>query len=196
MRAQLLVKSLLVACISLGPGILPAQTDPPASQCAMCHGVDGNSPSASAPSIAGITPYYFKYTMDAYKNGGRNSDIMKMFAGQLSAADIEQLALFYSGQKPLARQQAMDSNKAAQGQGLHQRYCEKCHSNNGGVSIDGYGVLAGQWTDYLRLTLQEYLAGKRRTNAMMLTKLRKMQRLEGEGALERLIQFYAGAQPD
>ena len=36
---------------------------------------------------------------DLYKKGGRKNAIMAGFAGQLTAADIEQLAAYYSKQR-------------------------------------------------------------------------------------------------
>ena len=162
------------------------------AQCGMCHGADGNSSSAAAPTIAGITEYYFKYTMDAYKNDARKSDIMKMYAAQLTDKDLQELAVFYAKQKPQAAAQEAKAELAKAGKRLHQTYCEKCHSNDGGVSVDGYGVLAGQWSDYLRLTLKEYESGSRRCNSMMLTKIKKMRKAEGDQAIEQLINYYAG----
>lgn len=177
--------------IMLPHAIADEKTDALVAQCTMCHGADGNSPSFAAPTIAGITEYYFKYSMDAYKNDGRKSDMMKVFADTLSPEDLDILAKYYAKQKPKAGEQKFDANLASKGKDLHYRYCEKCHANNGGVSIDGYGILAGQWMPFLQLTLEEYEAGKRRTNEMMLIKLKKMRAQEGEKSIEQLLHFYA-----
>lgn len=168
-----------------------AKMDGLIAQCSMCHGTDGNSPADTAPSIAGITEYYFKYTMDAYKNNGRDSAVMKMFVDNLVADDINLLAKYFAAQKPKSSVQEFNAELAQQGRLLHNKYCERCHSNNGSTSSDGYGILAGQWLPYLRLTLTEYTQGKRRVNDMMLIKLKKVRAEAGEKALEQLIHFYA-----
>lgn len=187
--SKILLIGITVSWLPLS--VADEKTDALVAQCTMCHGQDGNSPSFAAPTIAGMTEYYFKYTMDAYKNDGRKSDMMKVFADTLSPEDLDILAKYYAKQKPKASEQEFDAKLAKQGKILHDKYCEKCHTNNGGVSTDGYGILAGQWMPFLQLTLEEYAAGKRRTNKMMLTKMKKMQAKEGKQSIEQLLHFYA-----
>jgi len=165
------------------------------SQCRMCHGEDGNSPTSNIPSIAGITKDYFRHVMDAYKNNGRPSEIMKRFVHNLDNASIEQLADFFAKQtfKPTA--QAFDKTLAQKGQRLHQQYCEKCHENGGRISENNFGILAGQWTDYLRMAIQAYLDKTRSVNPMMLTKLKKMQEETGKDGIEHLLNYYASLTP-
>lgn len=163
-------------------------------KCAMCHGADGNSPNSGIPSIAGITPEYFKHTMDAYKNNGRQSDLMKNFVHTLTKDDIDKLAGFYSQQTFNPRQQQFDPAMAEKGKQLHNKYCEKCHENAGRISENNYGILAGQWMPYLRQAIQDYLDKKRRVNPMMITKLEKLQQAAGKEGIEQLLNYYASQQ--
>lgn len=162
-------------------------------QCAMCHGQDGNSKSSTIPSFAGSSEKYFKYTMDAYKNGGRKSEMMKRFVAGLTAEDIDKLAAYYVQQPFKAAAQEFDPKLAQQGQAIHNQYCAKCHDNNGKVDPHNYGILSGQWIPYLKLAIKEYLEGTRRVNPMMVIKLKRVLNEVGEQGVEQLIHFYASA---
>ena len=156
-------------------------------QCAMCHGQDGNSKTSAFPSFGGISQKYFKYTMDAYKNGGRKSDMMKRFVENLTAQDIDLLAEYFSQQSFKPADQQFDPQLAQKGQELHNKYCAKCHDNDGRVDPNNYGILAGQ-------VIKEYLGGTRRVNPMMVKKLKRVQNEVGSEGFEQLVNFYASVQ--
>lgn len=163
-------------------------------QCGMCHGADGNSMAPVNPSIAGMTKEYFKHTLDAYKNSGRQSDMMKMFAHTLSNEQIDGLAEFYEKKTFKPREQKYDTNKATKGKVLHDKYCEKCHENAGRITDNNYGFLAGQWTPYLKKVIQDYLDKKRNAPPMMITKIKKMEEIHGKESIDLLMHYYASLQ--
>lgn len=66
--------------------------------CASCHGVDGNSPAPNFPKIGGQYRSYLEKALKDYKSGSRNDPIMAGMTANLSAADIENLAFYYSSQ--------------------------------------------------------------------------------------------------
>lgn len=181
----------ILLTLSLIPIAFAEDTEKLVKQCAMCHGKDGNSKSQTIPSFGGISKRYFKHTMDAYKNGGRKSDMMKRFVDNLTAEDIDKLAGHYETQTFKSAEQEFDAGLAEKGRVLHEKYCIKCHDNNGRVDKYNYGILAGQWMPYLKLTIKEYLEGTRRVNPMMVTKLKRVQEEAGEQGFEQLIHFYA-----
>ena len=160
-------------------------------KCGMCHGSDGNSPTSSIPSIAGITREYFIHTMDAYKNNGRQSDMMKTFVHSLTKEDINKLAEYYGKQTFKPREQEFDPAMAEKGKQLHHKYCEKCHENAGRITQNNYGILAGQWVPYMRQAIQDYLDKKRRVNPMMITKLEKLKQAAGKDGIEQVLHYYA-----
>lgn len=159
--------------------------------CGICHGVDGNSPNPTIPSVAGITAEYFKHTMDAYKNDGRKSVLMKGFVHSLSDAELDMIANYYAQQTYVAREQTYDPALAAAGEKLHYKYCEKCHENGGRITDNNYGVLAGQWIPYLKKALQDYLDENRRVNPMMITKLKSLKNDAGEEGIDQIVHYYA-----
>jgi len=70
--------------------------------CAACHGADGNSGTALFPKLAGQHKDYLYHSLKAYKSGKRKNPIMAGQVQNLSLADMEDLAAYYSKQKGLA----------------------------------------------------------------------------------------------
>ena len=66
--------------------------------CAACHGANGISVSDTIPNLAGQKPRYLETQLAALKDGRRKSEIMNPIAGQLSAADIADVAAHFAGQ--------------------------------------------------------------------------------------------------
>jgi len=183
--------TLLQSPVSHADSPLPENPDKLVTQCGACHGIDGNSKNNTIPSIAGINENYFKYAIEAYKNGNRQSDLMKRFVANLSAEEINQLAKYYGKQTFKINEQTFDEGLAQKGKVLHDKYCAKCHDNNGYVDPYNYGILAGQGIPYLRTAIKEYLDGTRKVNPIMLAKLKRVQNEAGEAGFEQLVNFYA-----
>lgn len=81
-----------------------AATAPKAAKvCTSCHGASGISQIPANPTLAGQYQSYLVHALKAYKNGGRENAIMKTFAGQLSEAEIQAVARWFS-QQPSALQ--------------------------------------------------------------------------------------------
>ena len=71
-----------------------------AEPCAKCHGENGVSHKAGAPSLIGLHPKYLVETMQSFKSGDRpidekNQD-MKKALDALSDQDIQHIALYYA----------------------------------------------------------------------------------------------------
>jgi cytochrome c553 len=100
------LRVLLVAAL-LGSAAAANAADPQAGAakakevCQACHGMDGNSTVPDYPKLAGQRPDYLAKALRDYKSGARKNAIMAGFASTLSAADIENLAAYYSAQPPV-----------------------------------------------------------------------------------------------
>lgn len=73
-----------------------------AQSCAGCHGIDGISPVASNPNLAGQKATYIEYALKLYRSQQRKggmSVIMYGNAAGLSDNDIQALAVYFSSQK-------------------------------------------------------------------------------------------------
>lgn len=69
-----------------------------AEVCASCHGADGNSPAPNFPKIGGQYRTYLEKALNDYKSGHRKDPVMAGMAANLSPADIDNLAFYYSSQ--------------------------------------------------------------------------------------------------
>jgi cytochrome c553 len=80
----------------------PLATAEWAQRCDRCHGIDGNSADPRIPALAGQRADYLQKVLNAYRTGARQSPEMAAMSEALSEADVENLALHYSRQKPRA----------------------------------------------------------------------------------------------
>lgn len=97
-----------IAAFLAGPKVIteskndvPANQRPKASEvCLACHGTNGVGITADYPTLSGQHRDYLARALTDYKNGSRKNAIMAGMAANLSAQDIQELAAFYSKQKP------------------------------------------------------------------------------------------------
>lgn len=175
-----------------------------AEQCAACHGKNGASMDSMIPIIAG---YSSKYILESIKNfrqkirtcaevtvqagpkKGTKSDMCKVTA-DLSDADAEAVARHFAAQKFVRAKQPFDAGKAQKGGSVYKLRCEKCHENNGSSPDEDNGILAGQWTPYLRDQLAGFRSGRRPIDDKMKLRLDKVSKEEEEA----LLHFFASQQ--
>ena len=97
-----------VAVYLAGPNVLteskndvPATARPKATEtCLACHGTNGVGITPDYPSLAGQHVDYLERALHDYQKGGRKNPIMAGMVTSLTAADIEELAHYYSKQTP------------------------------------------------------------------------------------------------
>jgi sulfide dehydrogenase cytochrome subunit len=192
-------------------GAMVATTTPAADgaaffdqQCAHCHGKAGASTDTNIPIIGG---YSTTYILGSFKNfktkervcaevtipsgpkKGQKSDMCKVTA-DLSAADADAVAKYLSGQKFVRAKQSVDASLAEKGSSVYKLRCEKCHEQNGSSPDEDNGILAGQWSPYLRAQIAAFRTGKRPIDEKMKQRLDKVSKDEEE----MLVQFFASQQ--
>lgn len=170
----------------------PSNTAMLANTCNGCHGTGGVSAGPNMPNLGGVPSTYIVDQMKLFKSGERPSSIMGRLAKAYSDDEIAAMASFYSTHKYVGAKQPVDAAKVAKGKDLHNERCKKCHIENGRESEDG-GIVAGQWIEYLQISMNEFRSGKRKMPKKMADKI------EGEGKLsdadvDALIHFYASQQ--
>ena len=69
-----------------------------AGPCAVCHGPTGGG-TAVGPKIAGKPAADIVQALKDYQSGKRDNAMMKVQAGQLSAADMDNVAAYYAAIK-------------------------------------------------------------------------------------------------
>jgi cytochrome c553 len=68
--------------------------------CQACHGGDGIGISGDVPNLAGQKPQYLQQQLGAFRSGDRKHDVMNPIAKQLSDADIQNLAAYWTSLPP------------------------------------------------------------------------------------------------
>ncbi len=169
--------------------------------CSQCHERDGASNDPNMPIIGGYSEPYIISSMRAYKNEVRScpeieyisqdkkvemTDMCRI-SKDLSEEDIAQLAKYYASKKFRRANQDFNLELARKGQLIHERDCEKCHDEAGSLASDDAGILAGQWTPYLKQQFFAFYAEKRLLDKKMKPKFNKLDKTE----IEALLNFYA-----
>ena len=203
-RALALALSLTSIGLAAATGALAADGAKLAEQCNVCHGKNGASGEPSIPTIGGFSAKYIlesiknfkrktrtcaEVTVPAGPKKGTKSDMCKVLA-ELSEADAEAVAQHFAAQKFVRAKQPFDSAKAKQGSSVYKLRCEKCHENGGSSPDEDNGILAGQWTPYLREQLAGFRAGKRPLDEKMKLRLDRV----GKDDEEALLHFFASQQ--
>lgn len=168
-----MLRKSLVLLFALSASFAVAQGDVErgaelAQTCAACHGVDGNSPVSSFPSIAGQGERYFIQQLIAYRDGTRINALMQGQVVGLSEQDFADLAAFYAAQEPTFG--AADPDLVALGQEIYRAgllesgvmACMACHGAQGqGNAPAGFPRVAGQHAEYTIAQLKAYRNGYR-----------------------------------
>lgn len=163
-------------------------------KCDSCHGKNGNSIKPNIPSIGGMSYVYLVSTLQDYQDNTRQSKLMNPYVAGLSRRNLELLAEFYSEQTFYPAKQEFDKNRIDSGKMLHIKYCEKCHEDSGRSVENNNGILAAQWTPYLRTAIDRYLNAQRETASKMKSKLEKLIKQDGQSGIEDLLHYYASLQ--
>ncbi len=176
-----------------------------AQKCERCHGKNGNSDDRRVPSIAGFSTIYFVDTMMDFKRGkrqgkqfktkGYKKTDMNAIAKRFNKTELNALGEYFAAQTFIPRKQNFDPALARQGEKLYKKRCSKCHEDNGSNPDDDAGLLAGQWTYYLKSQLLQFYrckkrSCKRKAPRKMMKQLRKLKK----GEPSALLHFFASQQ--
>src|SRR5262245_51752319 len=134
------------------------------AMCIGCHGLPGYQSSFpqvyKVPKIAGQNAKYIVAALNGYKSGDRKHPSMRGVAGSMSDQDMADVAAYYEAlgkdkaatpvpETPEAPPAALKAKVAA---------CEACHGKNFNNTVDPANPrLAGQYADYLLVSLQAYM---------------------------------------
>ena len=134
------------------------------AMCIGCHGIKGYQASFpeiyKVPMISGQNAKYIVAALNAYKKGERKHPTMRGIADSLSDQDMADLAAYYEQHgktdAPAKAPRAADAKVAAL---LQKGACVSCHGDNFSKPIDpSYPKIAGQFQDYLFVSLKSYKA--------------------------------------
>jgi len=182
------------------PGIAFAEAPAAAEACVACHNDDGISDDPHVPTIAGASAYFLENQLAIF-NAEARPCAAEYFSGkeevsaenhcaalaELSEDDVVTLAEYYAEQPFKPADQEVDEDLASQGESIHAKSCDRCHSDAGSLALDDAGILAGQWKPYLIEQFKHYKAGERWQPDKMAPEMEKLS----EQDMKALANFYA-----
>lgn len=195
-----LLASGMLFGLAVATGASAADVNKLVENCTSCHGKDGANTESDVPNIGGFSAKYLTITMDRYKKKERPCVETKIRSGDkkgtktdmcqvvkdLSDDDIKQLSQHFSGKKFVRTAQKFDAALAAKGKDIHDKSCEKCHSEAASLADDDAGILAGQKMAYLKEQTEFFLAGKRPMHKKMKPKIEALSKDE----VDAVLQYY------
>jgi cytochrome c553 len=174
------------------------------AMCAACHGVDGNSPVAIYPKLAGQSATYiakqladFKLGMTSGGKEGRADPIMGGMTMGLSVQDMADIGAYYASQELSAGSNTSnDTGKKLYLGGDSSRgitACVACHGVNGkGMEQAAFPAIGAQNAAYIKSQLEKFRSGARANDkAKMMRNI--AIRLE-DTDIEALTEYIASLQ--
>ncbi len=162
-------------------------------QCAICHGAQGLS-GARSPNLAGQYGMAIFKELQDFKSGARVNAVMSPQALNLSDADMQDLAAYYSYLPRLAPYHPA-SAPAIVVTGAPMRNIPPCASCHGGMDNKaGSPWLEGQSTVYLQAQLHTFAAGTRHNDISQ--QMRNIARQMTPAEIEAAAQYYASQPAD
>jgi len=121
--------------------------------CAACHGKDGNTSVGGVPRLAGQHPQYIIKATKSYHDGTRTMPSMHAKLDTLSAADMENIAIYFALNEPKSSSaKTVNSHEGTQ----FISACVKCHGASGSGDDLSVPNLAGQNVQYLNTVIKSY----------------------------------------
>ncbi|MFK5913400.1 MAG: c-type cytochrome [Woeseiaceae bacterium] len=144
-----------------------------ATNCAGCHGVNGNSTNPAWPKLAGQHAGYIAKQLADFKSGkARMEPLMSGQVAGLSSQDMADLGAYFA--KQASSQGGASKTLAAKGEKLYRggnkkkgvAACIACHGPTGaGNPAAKFPKLSGQHATYVEKAMKDFRSGKRHNDA-------------------------------
>jgi cytochrome c553 len=155
-----------------------------AISCGGCHGVDGNSPYPSIPSLAGQNPHYLVNALRAYRDRQRDDAVMRTAIQGISEDQFKNISAYFAAQKP--RTFTVNEQDPMKAGAVLAASCNSCHSK----AIVGIPRLNGLDQAYLERSIVQYQIGARQ-HAMMPILVSHLSVTD----IEKISWYYASQKP-
>jgi len=163
-----------------------------AQTCVVCHGADGNSTDAAMPSLAGQPAQFIATQLYFFREGNRKDPQMSPLAASLSNAEMNELAAYFSKQRPAAAPGRTSPENLPEGRRLaEQYYCAQCHGAKL-LGLQHIPRLAGQQSAYLKKELRAF---KARTRADLDGTMTTAAQPLSEKDIDVLADYLSGLDP-
>ncbi len=170
-----------------------------AAPCVACHGPSGNSSNPLWPNLAGQHPAYILRQLQAFKAGVRTDPLMSPMAAPLSDDDMQDLAAYFSTQKPIGGE--ADPGKVKEGERLYRggdqasgvAACAACHGPSGhGNPSASYPAIRGQHATYVATQLKAYRSGNRKTDQTQNQMMRNVANALSDAQIDAVASYVQG----
>ena len=160
-----------------------------AQVCVACHGPEGNSANPVMPSLAGQPAQFISTELFQFREGNRKDPQMTPVAASLTNADMNDLAAYFSAQKPRPPSHKTDPANAATAPKLAQQFnCVQCHGKEL-LGQQHIPRLAGQQFEYLKMQLRGF---KAQTRADLDGNMTSAAQALSENDIDALVDYMAG----
>ncbi len=159
MKQKLIQAALLSGLLATGSAFAGSPSPQALSfTCAGCHGFNGASVGPASPSLAGLPRDFFIDAMVAYQEGTRPATVMDRIAKGYTLEEIQAMADFFASQTYTPAQQSYDASLVSAGKSImeRRRSCGTCHEEGGTFGIEDLPQIAGQWSPYIRFSIQDF----------------------------------------
>lgn len=169
------MRLILLALLLLAPGLASAETKYfPERQplCLQCHGETGVSPTPETPSLGGIPEYYALLQLVEFRDGKRQSDIMREVVKGMTDDDLREAAAFV-GKQPRMTVAEGDGDPARMERGAAIAAKSRCGQCHGPKYLGGEQMppLRHQREDYLLKAMLDYKGQRRLGNRAIMVEV-------------------------
>jgi len=172
--------------------------------CATCHGADGiGLAGANFIRLAGQPEAYLAKQLRDFRDGTRDSAVMKSIAAALSDAEIGAVARYYAVQPAPAAPAGKPAETSLQrrGETLAMRgnwsvevpACFQCHGDGGRGVPPHFPAIAGQPAAYTIEQIQAWRRGARRNDPVRL--MRTVAKRLSRDEIQAVAAYLAGLPP-
>ncbi len=182
---------LLLAAPDAAAGPLDHPGYAKAFSCSACHGLAGNSRSATMPILAGMNAAYLKKALQDYAAGKRPSPEMEPYSKMAIQLGVDDVASYFASQTKQPTPIAADPAAAARGRTASQQ-CVICHGPAGkGDPAKNIPDLTGQPAGYLQSQMVLFKADRRSPGDEALKALKALMKTIPENQIADLAAYYS-----
>jgi cytochrome c553 len=142
---------------------------PNVPRCTVCHGEDGAGLTGIGPRLAGASKDYLVGQLTNFRSGTRKNPIMGSIAGDLTPAQVDDLADYYSTVSTPSHAESADPSVVAAGRKIAEQgvpsdglpACDTCHGAGGIGVAPTFPYLAGQQAVYIKFQINAWKIGLR-----------------------------------
>lgn len=198
-RGRGLYSAATLALVTLGPAIADDEAttrELVQTECAHCHGIDGNSAVPAFPKLAGLQHDYLAKQLNDYRAGRRQSEVMGPIVEKLTGIQVQDLADYFSRQRreigtpyiegmvPLGRRLYQEGDRE---RGVPA--CAGCHKPDG-TGTARSPLIAGQHSAYVLAQLRAFHGAQRENDQGRLMRTTAARMTEQE--MVAVSEYVAG----